>query len=192
MMGRQAGPAKLFDDFDLETHAPDDHLFRQVDRLLGMDEIRARRHPFHSHLRRPSIGPEPIVRMLIGYLTGIRSERRLCEEVHLNPAHRWFCRLGLDGKVPDHSIFSKYRHGKFRDGNLLRLVFEDVVSRCIEEGLVGGKGFGSKMEDREVSRCGPTRSRRANCSSPCHSTRRRNRSFRSPAPSNTSPAKALP
>ena len=79
--------------------------------------------------------------LLIGYLTGIRSERRLCDEVHLNLAHRWFCRLGLDGKVPDHSTFSKYRHGKFRDSDLLRLVFEGVVARCIEEGLVGGEGF---------------------------------------------------
>lgn len=79
--------------------------------------------------------------LLIGYLTGIRSERRLCEEVHLNLAHRWFCRLGLDSKVPDHSTFSEYRHGKFRDSDLLRLIFEGVVARCIEEGSVGGTGF---------------------------------------------------
>ena len=65
-------------------------------------------------------------------VTGIRSERRLCEEVHLNLAHRWFCRLGLDGRVPDRSTFSKYRHGKFRDSDLLGLFFEAVVARCIE------------------------------------------------------------
>ncbi|PZX11786.1 transposase [Palleronia aestuarii] len=142
MMGRQTAPAKLFYDFDLESHIPADHLLRKVDRFLDLGDIRARLRPFYSHLGRPSIDPELVVRMLlIGYLTGIRSERRLCEEVHVNLAHRWFCRLGLDGRVPDHSTFSKYRHGKFRDSDLLRLVFEGVVARCIEEGLVGGAGF---------------------------------------------------
>jgi transposase len=141
-MGRQSAPAKLFYDFDLECHVPDDHILRQVDRFLDLGDIRHQLRPFYSHLGRPSIDPELIVRMLlIGYLTGIRSERRLCEEVHLNLAHRWFCRLGLDGRVPDHSTFSKYRHGKFRDSDLLRLFFEAVVARCIEEGLVGGTGF---------------------------------------------------
>ena len=73
--------------------------------------------------------------------SGIRSERRLCEEVHLNLAYRWFCRLGLDGEVPDHSTFSKNRHGRFRESDLLRRLFETVVRRCIGEGLVGGEGF---------------------------------------------------
>ena len=72
---------------------------------------------------------------------GIRSERRLCEEVHLNLAYRWFCRLGLDGAVPDHSTFSKSRHGRFRESDLLRRLFETVLQRCIDEGLVGGEGF---------------------------------------------------
>ena len=67
-----------------------------------------------------------MIRMLIvGYCFGIRSERRLCEEVHLNLAYRWFCRLGLDGDVPDHSTFSKNRHGRFRESDLLRRVFEE-------------------------------------------------------------------
>ena len=83
-----------------------------------------------------------MIRMpIIGYCVGIRSERRLCEEVHLNLAYRWFCRLGLDGDVPDHSTFSKNRHGRFRESDLLRRVFETVLQRCIEEGLVGGEGF---------------------------------------------------
>jgi transposase len=91
---------------------------------------------------RPSVDPELMIRMLIvGYCFGIRSERRLCEEVHLNLAYRWFCRLGLEGDVPDHSTFSKNRHGRFRESDLLRRVFETVVRRCIEEGLVGGEGF---------------------------------------------------
>ena len=83
-----------------------------------------------------------MIRMLIvGYCFGIRSERRLCEEVHLNLAYRWFCRLGLDGDVPDHSTFSKNRHGRFRQSDLLRRLFETVLRRCIHEGLVGGEGF---------------------------------------------------
>lgn len=75
------------------------------------------------------------------YCFGLRSERRLCEEVHLNLAYRWFCRLGLDGDIPDHSTFSKNRHGRFRDSDLLRELFELTVQRCIDEGLVGGDGF---------------------------------------------------
>jgi transposase len=91
---------------------------------------------------RPSVDPELMIRMLIvGYCLGIRSERRLCEEVHLNLAYRWFCRLGLDGGVPDHSTLSKNRHGRFRQSDLLRRLFETVLRRCISEGLVGCEGF---------------------------------------------------
>ncbi len=79
--------------------------------------------------------------LLVGYCMGIRSERRLCDEVHLNLAYRWFCRLGLDGKVPDHSTFSKNRHGRFRESNVLRHLFETVVARCMAEGLVSTEGF---------------------------------------------------
>lgn len=80
--------------------------------------------------------------LLVGYCFGIRSERRLCEEVHLNRAYRWFCRLDLDTPVPDHSTFSKNRHGRFREGHLLRELFETTVHRCIDEDLVGGDNFG--------------------------------------------------
>lgn len=98
--------------------------------------------PYCSKTGRPSIDSELMIRMLlIGYCLGIRSERRLCEEVHLNLAYRWFCRLGLDGTVPDHSTFSKNRHGRFRDSDLLRRLFEASVERCMGEGLVGGEGF---------------------------------------------------
>ena len=83
-----------------------------------------------------------MIRMLIvGYCLGIRSERELCEEVHLNLAYRWFCRLGLDDNVPDHSTFSKNRHGRFRQSDLLRKLFEIVVGRCMAEGIVGGEAF---------------------------------------------------
>ena len=79
--------------------------------------------------------------LIVGYCFGIRSERRLCDEVHLNLAYRWFCRLGLDGDVPDHSTFSKNRHGRFRESDLLRKLFETVVARCMKEGIVGGEAF---------------------------------------------------
>lgn len=142
MMGRQDAPAQLFYEFDLDRHVPANHLLREIDRFLDVDGLRDALRPFYSHLGRPSIDPELIVRMLVvGYVMGIRSERRLCDEVHLNLAYRWFCRLGLEDKVPDHSTFSKYRHGKFRDCDLLRRVFESTVERCLREDLVSGEGF---------------------------------------------------
>lgn len=142
MMGLQAEPEQLFYDFCLEDHIPDDHLLRKIDQFLDLGDLRESLKPFYSSMGRPSIDPALIVRMLIvGYCFGIRSERRLCEEVHLNLAYRWFCRLGLDGKVPDHSTFSLNRHGRFRDSDLLRHLFESTVQRCLDEGLVGGDSF---------------------------------------------------
>ncbi|MER9227076.1 transposase, partial [Mesorhizobium sp. M0664] len=118
------------------------HLLRAIDHFVDLSAIRQHLAPFYSPIGRPSIDPELMIRMLIvGYCFGIRSERRLCEEVHLNLAYRWFCRLGLEGDVPDHSTFSKNRHGRFRDSDLLRELFETTVRRCIEEGLVGNEGF---------------------------------------------------
>jgi transposase len=143
MMGhRQVEQAALFYEFSLEKHVPTDHLLRSIDRFVELGELRRELAAFYSTTGRPSIDPELMIRMLIvGYCFGIRSERRLCDEVHLNLAYRWFCRLGLDGCVPDHSTFSKNRHGRFRESNLLRRVFETVLKRCIREGLVGGEGF---------------------------------------------------
>src|SRR5665811_871740 len=127
---------------DREAHVPADHLLRSIDRFVELSELRRELAPFYSSVGRPSIDPELKIRMLIvGYCFGIRSERRLCEEVHLNLAYRWFCRLGLDGKVPDHSTFSLNRNGRFRESNILRYLFESTVRRCIDEGLVGGDGF---------------------------------------------------
>ena len=143
MMGeRQVRQDALFYEFSLERHVPETHLLRSVDRFVELDDLRRQLAPFYSAIGRPSIDPELMIRMLIvGYCLGIRSERRLCEEVHLNLAYRWFCRLGLDGAVPDHSTFSKNRHGRFRDSDLLRRLFESVLRRCIAEGLVSGEGF---------------------------------------------------
>ena len=143
MMGRlPAGQNQLFYDFCLEKFVPEKHVVRALDQFLDFTEIRKHLAPYYSAIGRPSIDPELSIRMLlIGYCYGIRSQRRVCEEVHLNLAYRWFCRLGLEDQVPEHSTFSKNRHGRFRDCELLRFVFETVVERCMDEGLVGGEGF---------------------------------------------------
>src|SRR5450432_1039909 len=143
MMGeRRVMQESLFYGFSVERHVPDDHLLRKIDRFVDLSELRAGLAPFYSPIGRPSIDPELLIRMLlVGYCFGIRSERRLCEEVHLNLAYRWFCRLGLDGDVPDHSTFPKNRHGRFRESDLLRKLFETVVARCMKEGIVGGEAF---------------------------------------------------
>ena len=136
------GQKQLFYSFNLDDHVPSDHLLRGIDQFLDLGELRQHLAPYYSHTGRPSIDPQLMIRMLIvGYCFGIRSERRLCEEVHLNLAYRWFCRLGIGRQVPDHSTFSKNRHGRFRDSDTLRLVFEQVLRRCMTEGLVGGEGF---------------------------------------------------
>jgi transposase len=143
MMGQGSGGQKqLFYSFNLEDHVPVDHLLRGIDRCLDLGDLRDHLAQHYSHTGRPSIDPELMVRMLIvGYSFGIRSERRLCDEVHFNLAYRWFCRLGLEDAVPDHSTFSTNRHGRFRESEAFRQVFESVVERCMKEGLVGGEGF---------------------------------------------------
>jgi len=142
-MGQQNyGQNELFYDFSIEQHIPPDHLLKQIDQVLDLSGLRQHLTDFYSHTGRPSIDPELMIRMLIvGYCYGIRSERRLCEEIHLNLAYRWFCRMGLENQVPNHSTFSKNRHGRFRDSDTFRFIFEDIVHRCMSEGLVRGEGF---------------------------------------------------
>ena len=144
MLGpRQEAQAALFYEFNLDAHVPAGHVLRQIDRFVDLSDIRSVLAPYYSSTGRPSIDPELMIRMLlVGYCMGIRSERRLCEEVHLNLAHRWFCRLDLNDAIPDHSTFSKNRHGRFRDSDLFRHLFNTVLTRCIAEGLVGGDDFG--------------------------------------------------
>lgn len=142
MMGQTASQDQFFYSFNLEDHIPRNHLLRGINNFLDLSTLRQHLAPFYSHTGRPSIDPELMIRMLvIGYCFGIRSERRLCEEVHLNLAYRWFCQLGLEDKIPDHSTFSKNRHGRFRESETFRHVFETVLRRCMTEGLVGGEGF---------------------------------------------------
>ena len=155
MMGQRGGSQdRLFYSFNLDDHVPRNHLLRGIDRFFDLTELRNHLAPFYSHTGRPSIDPELMIRMLIvGYCFGIRSERRLCEEVHLNLAYRWFCRLDLEDAVPDHSTFSKNRHGRFRESDAFRHVFESVLRRCMTEGLVRGEGF---AVDASVIRLTPT------------------------------------
>ena len=143
MMGQQSAQQNaLFYEFCLDKHIPKNHLLRQIDQFIDFDQVRAHLKPFYSHTGRPSIDPELMIRMLlVGYCYGIRSERRLCDEVNYNLAYRWFCNLGLEDEIPNHSSFSKNRLGRFRDADLLRYIFNTVVQRCVEEGLVGGEGF---------------------------------------------------
>jgi len=158
MMGQRGGSQeKLFYSFNLDDHVPSDHLLRRIDPFFDLSELRQHLAPYYSNTGRPSIDPELMVRMLIvGYCFGIRSERRLCEEIHLNLAYRWFCRLGLEDPIPDHSTLSKNRHGRFRDSEVLRHVFETVLRRCMAEGLVQGEGFAI---DASVIRADANRSR---------------------------------
>ena len=143
MMGSNDKPQNpLFYSFNLDEVVPEDHLLRHIDRFLDFSDLRHHLAPYYSHTGRPSVDPELMIRMLlIGYCLGIRSERQLCEEVKLNLAYRWFCRLSITDAVPDHSTFSKNRHGRFRESEAFRYVFEQVLKRCIEAGLVKGEGF---------------------------------------------------
>jgi transposase len=143
MMGSNDKPQdELFYSFNLDDVVPEDHLLRHIDRFLDFSDLREHLAPYYSHTGRPSIDPELMIRiLLISYCLGIRSERQLCEEVKLNLAYRWFCKLSISDPVPDHSTFSKNRHGRFRDSEAFRFVFEQVLKRCIEAGLVKGEGF---------------------------------------------------
>jgi transposase len=143
MIGCQTGGQdRLFYSFNLDEHIPQNHLLRGIDRCLDLSELRQHLADYYSHTGRPSIDPELMIRMLIvGYCYGIRSERRLCDEVHLNLAYRWFCRLSLEDAVPNHSTFSKNRHGRFRASGTFRWMFDEVVRSCMAAGLVKGEGF---------------------------------------------------
>lgn len=145
MMGRRGGDQRqLFYLFNLEDRIPTDHLLRRINPIVAevLADLRERLASFYSDIGRPSVDPELMLRMLmVGYCYGIRSERRLCEEVKLHLAYRWFCKLDLDDKVPHHSTFSVNRLGRFRESDILRHVFERVVAACMAAGLVKGEGF---------------------------------------------------
>ena len=140
MMGQQSRTESLFYYFRLEEQIPTDHLLRMIDGHVDFSFVREQLKDFYSPTGRPSIDPEVLLRLLlVGYLYGITSERRLMDEVRMHLAYRWFTRLGFDQEVPDHSTFSKNRHGRFRQSGVFRKVFEEIVRRCLEAGFVEGR-----------------------------------------------------
>src|SRR5262245_43938880 len=143
MMGRRKqGQGQLFYEFRLDEAVPDDHLVRKIRAVLDLSWVYAELTPYYSEIGRPSIDPVLMIQMLIiGYVFAIRSERQICREVQVNLAYRWFCDLGLEDAIPDHSAFSRARNERFRQSGIFRQVFERVVGWCIEAGLVGGEGF---------------------------------------------------
>jgi transposase len=143
MMGRREdGQGQFFYSFDLDEVVPPDHLVRQIDTVFDLSWVHKELAPYYSHTGRPSIDPVLMIRMLIvGYVFAIRSERRLCSEVQVNLAYRWFCKLGIEDNIPDHSVFCRARHERFRESDALRRVFEGVVAMCIAAGVVGGEAF---------------------------------------------------
>jgi transposase len=177
MMGRQrVDQSQLFYLFNLEARIPAQHLLRRINSVVAriMADVREKLGPFYSEVGRPSIDPELMIRMLIvGYCYGIRSERRLCEEVELHLAYRWFCRLDLDDKVPDHSTFSVNRHGRFRDSGIFRHVFEAVVRACMDASLVKGEGFAvdASVMEADASRYHGVTPEEADWSAPERQTR---------------------
>jgi transposase len=143
MMGRlNHDQRQFFYSFCLEEAVPDDHLVRGIAAILDLSWVHSELAPFYPKIGRPSIDPELMIRMLVlGYVFAIRSERSLCRDVQVNFAYRWFCGLSIEDKVPDHSAFSRARHERFRESDMLRRVFERVVEACIAAGLVSGEGF---------------------------------------------------
>ena len=142
MMGQQTRNESLFYYFRLEEQIPEDNLLRLIDRHIDLSFVRDRLKPFYSETGRPSIDPEVLLRLLlVGYLYGITSERRLLEEVRMHLGYRWFTRLDFSQEIPDHSTFSKNRHGRFRQSGVFREVFEEIVRRCLQAGLVDGQNL---------------------------------------------------
>jgi transposase len=143
MMGRlNHNQGQLFYSFCLDEAVPDDHLVRRIADVFDLSWVHCELAPYYPKIGRPSIDPVLMIRMLIiGYVLAIRSERALCRDLQVNFAYRWFCGLSIEDKIPDHSVFSRARHERFRDSDIFRRVFEHVVEACIAGGLVGGEGF---------------------------------------------------
>jgi transposase len=143
MMGRlNHDQQQLFYSFRLDEAVPDDHPVRKIAAVLDLSWVHSKLAPFYPKMGRPSIDPELMIRILIiGYVFAIRSERAICRDLQVNLAYRWFCRLSIEDKIPDHSVFCRARHERFRESNVFRRVFERIVEACIAAGLVGGEGF---------------------------------------------------
>ena len=140
MMGQHDRSEALFYYFRLEDQIPENHLLRLIDKHISFEFVRQQLKDSYSETGRPSIDPELLLRiLLIGYLYGITSERKLVEELRMHLAWRWFTGLGFDQEIPHHSTFSKNRHGRFQESKLFEQLFEQIVRQCVEVGLVQGK-----------------------------------------------------
>jgi transposase len=177
MMGRQKiDQGQLFYLFNLEKRIPSGHLLRRINPIVGriLAGMREKLQSFYSEIGRPSIDPELMLRMLIvAYCYGIRSERKLCEEVELHLAYRWFCRLDLEDRAPDHSTLSVNRHGRFRESDIFRHIFEQIVRACMDAGLVKGEGFAvdASVMEADASRYHGVKPEEADWSAPERRTR---------------------
>src|SRR5579864_1810220 len=140
MMGHHARSEALFYYFRLEDLIPATHLLRLIDQHVSFEFVRQQLKDRYSEMGRPSVDPELLLRiLLIGYLYGITSERKLVEELRMHVAWRWFTGLGFDQEIPHHSTFSKNRHGRFQESKLFEQLFEQIVRQCVEVGLVQGQ-----------------------------------------------------
>ena len=159
MMGHHSRGESLFYYFRLEDQVPENHLLRLIDRHVNFEFIRAKLKDSYSDAGRPSIDPELLLRMLlVGYLYGFTSERKLVEELRMHLAWRWFTGLGFDQEIPHHSTFSKNRHGRFQESNLFQELFEEIVTRCVEAGLVKGEHM-SVRRQFHPGQCGSSQPR---------------------------------
>jgi transposase len=140
MMGQHCRSEALFYYFRLDDQVPETHLLRLIEKHISFAFVRKKLKDSYSETGRPSIDPELLLRiLLIGYLYGITSERKLVEELRMHLAWRWFTGLGFDQEIPHHSTFSKNRHGRFQESSLFEELFEQIVRQCVEVGLVQGK-----------------------------------------------------
>src|SRR5262249_40242382 len=156
MMGQQPRTDSLFYYFRLEDQIPDDHLLKRLDRFIDFGFVRDRLRDTYSAMGRPSIDPEVLLRLLlVGYLYGITSERRLLEEVRMHLAYRWFSRLGFEREIPDHSTFSKNRHGRFRGAGVFLEIFEENRTTLLGS-RVGGRQAPHRGWDHRDGECEST------------------------------------
>jgi transposase len=139
MMGKKTKQSYLFYHINMKEMIPDNHILILIDKYIDFSFIREKTKHLYSYTGRPSIDPEVLIKMLlVGYIFGITSERKLCEEVNMHMGYRWFVGLNLQDKVPDHSTFSKNRHERFKESGIFQDIFDEIVRRCIDMGLIDG------------------------------------------------------
>ncbi len=140
MLGEKKRSEPMFYHINVDALIPENHLLRLVDKYVDFRFVRENVKHLYSHTGRPSVDPEILLRMLlVGYLYGINSERRLCEEINMHIGYRWFVGLTLEDKIPDHSTFSKNRHERFSESGIFQKLFDEIVGQCIKAGLLTGR-----------------------------------------------------